>query len=104
VAAAYQRAPAVTRERLYLEAMESVLGRANKVIIDTKVGPGGNVIYLPLDKLTGRSGTTPPDAGPAADATPSGDQGLSLPAAGPTATAEPDSDAGRQSGRSRSDR
>jgi membrane protease subunit HflK len=104
VAAAYQRAPAVTRERLYLEAMESVLGRANKVIIDTKVGPGGNVIYLPLDKLTGRSGTTPPDAGPAADATPSGDQGLSLPAGGPTATAEPDSDAGRQSGRSRSDR
>jgi membrane protease subunit HflK len=103
VAAAYQRAPEVTRERLYLEAMESVLGRANKVILDTKAGPGGNVIYLPLDKLTGRSGTTPSDARPA-DATPSGEQGVPLPAGGQTGAPEPDPDVGRQSGRSRSDR
>jgi modulator of FtsH protease HflK len=95
VAAAYQRAPAVTRERLYLEAMENVLGRANKVIVDTKAGPGGNVIYLPLDKLTGRSGSATSGAGPAADAVPSADQ---------TAAPEPDPDTGRQSGRSRSDR
>ena len=95
VAAAYQRAPAVTRERLYLEAMENVLGRANKVIVDTKAGPGGNVIYLPLDKLTGRSGSATSGAGPAVDAVPSVD---------PAAAPEPDPDAGRQSGRSRSDR
>ncbi len=55
VAAAYERAPAVTRERLYLESMEKVLGRANKVIVDSKSGAGGNVVYLPLDKLMGRS-------------------------------------------------
>ncbi len=104
VAAAYRRAPAVTRERLYLEAMENVLGRASKVIVDSKSGPGGNVIYLPLDKLTGRSG-------PAVDAAPVADQGLSVPAAGqspaPAADSgqtDADAEAARQSGRSRGDR
>jgi membrane protease subunit HflK len=105
VAAAYQRAPAVTRERLYLEAMETVLGRANKVIVDTKAGAGGNVIYLPLDKLMGRSGAATSGAGAAVDAAPLDDQGLSLPAGAQTdAPAPSDPDAGRQSGRSRSDR
>ena len=45
---AYERAPNVTRERLYLEAVESVLGRSRKVLIDTK---GDNMLYVPLDKL-----------------------------------------------------
>jgi membrane protease subunit HflK len=49
LATEYQRAPAVTRERLYLETMEQVLGRSTKVIVDTK--GAGNMIYLPLDKL-----------------------------------------------------
>jgi membrane protease subunit HflK len=53
LAAAYARAPEVTRERMYLDTMESVLGRANKVIVDQKPG-NGNMIYLPLDKLMGR--------------------------------------------------
>jgi membrane protease subunit HflK len=99
VAAAYQRAPAVTRERLYLEAMETVLGRANKVIVDTKPGAGGNVIYLPLDKLVGRSAAgdaSAPSAGRAASPPP-GTPDM----AGPS---DSDADAGRQSGRSRSDR
>jgi len=48
----YQRAPEVTRERLYLEAIESVLGNASKVVIDSR---GGNqMFYLPLDKLIPR--------------------------------------------------
>jgi len=46
---AYERAPNVTRERLYLETIESVLGRSRKVLLDTR--PGSSVIYLPLDKL-----------------------------------------------------
>jgi membrane protease subunit HflK len=100
VAAAYQRAPAVTRERLYLEAMETVLGRANKVIVDTKPGAGGNVIYLPLDKLLGRSA--------ASDATvPAGGRAGSPASPGTpdiTGQSDSDADAGRQSGRSRSDR
>jgi membrane protease subunit HflK len=49
LAAEYQRAPAVTRERLYLETMEQVLGSSTKVIVDTK--GTGNMVYLPLDKL-----------------------------------------------------
>jgi modulator of FtsH protease HflK len=49
LAAEYERAPAVTRERLYLETMELVLGRSTKVIVDSK--GAGNMIYLPLDKL-----------------------------------------------------
>jgi membrane protease subunit HflK len=49
LAAEYERAPGVTRERLYLETMEQVLGSATKVIVDTK--GTGNMVYLPLDKL-----------------------------------------------------
>jgi membrane protease subunit HflK len=52
----YQRAPAVTRQRLYYETLEEVLGNTNKVLVDTK--GTGNLIYLPLDKLTeGRTRT-----------------------------------------------
>jgi membrane protease subunit HflK len=49
VAAAYEKAPAVTRQRLYLETMENVLGNGGKVIVDVK--GTGNMLYLPLDKL-----------------------------------------------------
>jgi modulator of FtsH protease HflK len=45
----YQRAPAVTRERLYIETSEAVLGGTNKVIVDMK--GGNNLMYLPLDKF-----------------------------------------------------
>lgn len=48
---AYERAPSVTRERLYLEAVESVLGRSRKVLIDTD---GNKMLYVPLDKLLDR--------------------------------------------------
>lgn len=45
----YEKAPQITRERLYLEAMESVLANAPKVLLDTE--GGNNLVYLPLDKL-----------------------------------------------------
>mgnify|MGYP006277580775 CR=1 FL=1 len=45
----YQRAPQVTRERLYLETVEQIYANATKVMVDTK--GNGNMIYLPLDKL-----------------------------------------------------
>jgi modulator of FtsH protease HflK len=50
---AYSQAPEVTRKRLYMDTVESVLTRAHKVLIDTKAGngSGGNMLYLPLDKL-----------------------------------------------------
>jgi membrane protease subunit HflK len=56
LAAEYERAPAVTRQRLYLETMEQVLGSSTKVIVDTK--GTGNMIYLPLDKLLEQRGQT----------------------------------------------
>tara|TARA_B110000503_G_scaffold49036_1_gene79683 strand:+ start:42392 stop:43546 length:1155 start_codon:yes stop_codon:yes gene_type:complete len=51
--AAYQKSPEVTRERLYLDAVQAVLSQTNKVMVD--VEGGNNVMYLPLDKLAERS-------------------------------------------------
>jgi modulator of FtsH protease HflK len=53
---AYDRAPAVTRQRLYYETMEEVLGNTNKVLVDTK--GTGNMLYLPLDKMLERRAPT----------------------------------------------
>jgi modulator of FtsH protease HflK len=50
--AAYEQAPEVTRKRLYMDTIENLLARAHKVVIDQKAGGGGgNMFYLPLDKL-----------------------------------------------------
>jgi membrane protease subunit HflK len=46
----YKKAPEVTRKRLYLESMETVLGDTNTIMVDVK--GGNNLLYLPLDKLT----------------------------------------------------
>jgi membrane protease subunit HflK len=45
----YERSPGVTRERLYLETVETVLKSSRKVILDTN--GNGNLVYLPIDKL-----------------------------------------------------
>jgi len=47
----YQKAPRVTRDRLYIEAVEEVYGNSNKVILDSQ--GSGNLLYLPIDKLVG---------------------------------------------------
>ena len=49
----YQKAPRVTRDRLYLEAIEEVYGNSNKVLIDSE--GEGNLLYLPLDQLARQS-------------------------------------------------
>jgi len=49
ILAEYERAPAVTRERMYLDAMQQILSATSKVIIDQKSSQ--NLLYLPLDKL-----------------------------------------------------
>lgn len=51
--AAYSQAPGVTRERLYIDAIESVMANSSKVLVD--VEGGNNMMYLPLDKLTSQS-------------------------------------------------
>ncbi len=45
----FKKAPAVTRERLYIDAIEDVLSNTSKVMVD--VEGGNNMIYLPLDKI-----------------------------------------------------
>ena len=55
----YQKAPAVTRDRLYLDMMQSVLGSSSKVLVDQK---SGSLLYLPLDKLIQQSGAPTPSA------------------------------------------
>ncbi len=57
--AAYSRAPEVTRERLYLETLETVLSRVSKVLVD--VQGTNNLMYLPLDRLL-KSGEAMPGA------------------------------------------
>ncbi|MDR2015676.1 MAG: FtsH protease activity modulator HflK [Azoarcus sp.] len=47
----FKRAPQVTRERMYLDAVQEVLSNSSKVMIDNK--GGSNLLYLPLDKLPG---------------------------------------------------
>ncbi|MCP4390355.1 MAG: FtsH protease activity modulator HflK [Gammaproteobacteria bacterium] len=51
--AEYQRAPEVTRERLYIDTLESVMSRSPKVMVD--VEGGNNLMFLPLDQLLGRA-------------------------------------------------
>ena len=54
----YVKAPEVTRKRLYLETMERVLGRVDKIILDQNADGGQGVVpYLPLNELN-RSSTS----------------------------------------------
>jgi modulator of FtsH protease HflK len=50
----YKNAPGVTRERLYLETLEKVLGSNNKIIIDSESTGSGVLPFLPLNDLNGR--------------------------------------------------
>ena len=45
----YQKAPQVTRERMYLDAMQQIYSNVTKVMVDSK--QGSNLLYLPLDKI-----------------------------------------------------
>jgi membrane protease subunit HflK len=49
----YQKAPGVTRDRLYLDTMQQIFTSASKVMVDAK--SGSNLLYLPLDKLIAQS-------------------------------------------------
>lgn len=51
----YNKAPGVTRERLYLEMMQQVLSNSSKIVVDQKAG--NNLLYLPLDKLMQMGGS-----------------------------------------------
>jgi membrane protease subunit HflK len=53
--AEYRKAPEVTRERLYLDAVEEVMTQSTKILLDTE--GGNNMLYLPLDKIVQQSGS-----------------------------------------------
>ena len=68
---AYEIAPEITRKRLYLQTMESVFGRSKKVLLDAE--NSGNILYLPLDQLTGGASTSRPVMPPVVMGEDSGD-------------------------------
>ena len=66
IVAEYNKAPQVTRDRLYIEAMQQIMSNTTKVLIDQK--GGNNLLYLPLDKImqmTGAARRSRPRAKPA---------------------------------------
>ena len=74
----YQKAPGVTRDRMYIDAMQQVYSSVSKVMVDAR--SGSNLLYLPLDKLmqTGTVQVVPQPQVPApvpADAGPAGAAG-----------------------------
>ncbi len=77
VVAEYNKAPVVTRNRLYIDAMQEIMSNTSKVLIDQK--SGSNLLYLPLDKLMQITGAgapadatiKPADPGPGSEPLPS---------------------------------
>ncbi|MDC0661693.1 FtsH protease activity modulator HflK [Marinobacter sp. SS21] len=59
VLAVYRQAPRVTRDRMYLQAIENVMSNTSKILVDAK--GGNNMLYLPLDRLVGRAGSAARD-------------------------------------------
>ncbi len=60
----YAKAPAVTRERIYIETMQQVLASTSKIMMDYR--GSGNLLYLPLDKIMQQAGAAPSAESPAA--------------------------------------
>jgi membrane protease subunit HflK len=59
VLAEYQRAPQVTRDRLYIDAMQQIYNNVTKIMVDAR--QGGNMLFLPLDKIMQQvAAQTPP--------------------------------------------
>ena len=83
----YDHAPAVTRERIYLDTMDQVYKNGRKVIVDTK--GAGNMLYLPIDKLL------PPGTQPLAG---SSDSGAAAPTRLPEVQVTPAEDPARARG------
>jgi modulator of FtsH protease HflK len=70
----YAKAPAVTRERIYIETMQAVLTSTSKIMMDYR--GAGNLLYLPLDKIMQNAGAPAESSAPrAAPAEPPADAG-----------------------------
>ncbi len=91
----FKKAPNVTRDRLYLDTMEQVLGNTSKVLIDNE--SGNSLMYLPIDKLIEQRGASTPTTGIA----PSGGSIQPLDRSGEDGLANDILNGTRQIGRSR---
>jgi len=89
----YQKAPIVTRDRLYIDTMQQVYSNVSKVMVDSR--SGSNLLYLPLDKLMQQSAPSGP-VGPALNTATPPSAGIDQPT--PTTAADPRS---RDGGRTR---
>ena len=78
----YQRAPQVTRDRLYLETMQQVYSNVSKVMVESR--NGSNLLYLPLDRLL-QQGSGPGGAAAVGTVTPGTEPQTSTPAAAASA-------------------
>jgi membrane protease subunit HflK len=76
----YNRAPRITRDRLYIDAMNTVMTNATKVVVDQR--QGSNLLFLPLDKLLSATGAAGPAMNP-------GDPAAAAPAALKPAPVDP---------------
>ncbi|MCY7308451.1 MAG: FtsH protease activity modulator HflK, partial [Rhodoferax sp.] len=86
ILAEYQRAPQVTRDRMYLETMQQIYGNTSKVLVESR--QGSSLLYLPLDKIM-QMQNTPESSGTAAiapGAAPASTGGVPVPSAGDTRT------------------
>ncbi len=79
----YQKAPQVTRDRMYLDAMQQIYGNVTKVLVESR--QGSNLLYLPLDKImqqTAQGGAAAPADASAPAAAPAVSGAPAAPAAG----------------------
>ena len=58
IVAEYNKAPGVTRDRLYLDALQEIMTSSSKIMVDQKAG--NNMLYLPLDKIMQMTAPTTP--------------------------------------------
>jgi membrane protease subunit HflK len=93
----YEKAPQVTRERLYLDTVQDVLKNANTIVVDQN--SGNSLLYLPLDKLLQKSGKTPPAS--ALPATPESGSKANSDTQQQSQSSSQDADRSRQAFRSR---
>jgi membrane protease subunit HflK len=59
----YEKAPAVTRRRIYLDVLEDIYAGSTKVLLDTRGGDNSNLVYLPVEKLLEQSRAAPSAGG-----------------------------------------
>ncbi|SFV07086.1 FtsH protease activity modulator HflK [Pseudoduganella namucuonensis] len=98
----YQKAPAVTRDRMYLDTMQQIFTSTSKVMVDSK--SGSNLLYLPMDKLIAQAAAS--DAATRANAAPPPPTAVMLPNEGLPSVdiARPRDSRSRESSRDRESR